>query len=87
MKYEYVFDRNGYMTLYFQSSNGKRRKLGEYTNKEDILKAINKFLDDHSFKSYYTRIWREEDEVWIDVGSWSEFFIVKDEDREWGEIS
>lgn len=29
------------------------------------------------FKSYYTRIWRQEDERWrIDVGSHTEFFIT-----------
>lgn len=74
------------MTLYFQSSNGNRRELGEYTTKKDIYKKINNFLEEHNYKSYYTHIWREGDEVWIDVGSWSEFFIVEDEDGEWGEI-
>lgn len=75
------------MTLYFQSSNGNRRELGEYTTKKHIFKAINDFLNEHSYTSYYTRIWREGDEVWIDVGScWGEFFVVKDEDGEWGEI-
>lgn len=74
------------MTLYFQYSNGNRRELAEYTNKENIFKAINNFLDKHNYKSYYTRVWREEDEVWIDVGSWSEFFVVKDEDGEWGDV-
>lgn len=74
------------MTLYFQSSNGNRCELGEYTTKKYIFKAINNFLDQHNYKSYYTRIWREGDEVWIDVGSWSEFFVVTDEDGEWGEI-
>ena len=72
------------MTLYFQSSNGNRRKLGEYTTKGDILKAINSFLDRHNYKSYYTRIWRAEDEVWFDVGSYTEFFVLIDKDNEFG---
>lgn len=75
------------MTLYFQSSNDKRRELGKYTTKEDIYKKIKNFLNEHSFTSYYTRIWREGSEVWLDVGScWGEFFIVEDEDGEWGEF-
>ena len=31
----------------------------------------------HLFKSYYTRVWRQEDGRWrIDVGSHTEFFIT-----------
>lgn len=74
------------MRLYFRRSNNSRNFLCRVFTREDALKAINNFLDQHNYKSYYTRTWREGDEVWIDVGSWSEFFIVEDEDGEWGEI-
>lgn len=72
------------MILYFKSSNGKRRELGEYSNRVDVFDAINKFLDDHNFKSYYTRIWRQEDEVWFDVGSYTEFFVLIDKENKFG---
>lgn len=70
------------MTLYFHNANNERVLLGEY-NRKGVFEAIQKFLDDHLFKSYYTRVWRKDDEVWLDVGSWSEFFVVVDKDREW----
>lgn len=74
------------MRLYFRRSDNRRKFLCRVFTKEDAIKAISNFLDQHYYKSYYTRTWREGDEVWIDVGSWSEFFVVEDEDGEWGEI-
>ena len=36
----------------------------------------NKFLDDHNYKSYYTRMWNDEHgNTWYDVGSYTEFFV------------
>ena len=40
----------------------------------EVYQAINKFLDDHHYKSYYTRIWHEDGRTKYDVGSWSQFF-------------
>lgn len=72
------------MTLYFQSSNGQRREIGYYTTQKYIFKAINAFLDEHNYKSYYTRIWRQGNEVWFDVGSHTEFFVLIDKDNKFG---
>ncbi len=47
------------MKLYFQNSRGKERVIAEPTNREEIAKEINKFLADHNFKSYYTRVWEK----------------------------
>lgn len=70
------------MTLYFLRSNNERVLLGEY-DRQGVFEAIHKFLDEHNFTSYYTRVWREGDDVWLDVGSHTEFFVVADKDREW----
>ena len=64
------------MKLYFRNSQGKLRLIAEPTSEKECNAAINKFLDEHNFKSYYTRGWIDvEGNKWIDVGSWSEFFI------------
>ena len=65
------------MKLIFQNSYGKERVIAEPTNKEEIFKEINKFLDDHNFKSYYTRVWEEDGRLAFDVGSYTEFFYVE----------
>lgn len=69
------------MKLYFESSDNSRRFLANCPTREEVFAEIKKFLDEHNFKSYYYRVTRHGDEVHIDVGSWSEFFIVIDKER------
>ena len=82
------------MYLYFETSNNEYRLLADnIQGKIDevvsdamdrrISKIINKFLKEHNFKSYYTRVWQEDDNnVRFDVGSHTEFFIVSTEEKE-----
>lgn len=65
------------MKLYFQNCQGKERLIAECETVQEIHKEINKFLDEHNFKCYYTRSWGNEDSVALDVGSHSEFFEIK----------
>lgn len=72
------------MTLWFQNSQGKERKIATVNNWAEVWKEIHKFIDEcnshklkgeQPFKSYYTRAWVEEDgRTTIDVGSHTEFF-------------
>lgn len=66
------------MKLFFQNSKGKERLIAEPSNREEVYNEINKFLDDHNFKSHYTRVWEENGRLVLDVGSWSEFFLLED---------
>lgn len=65
------------MRLLFQNSRGQERVIAEPTNKREVVKEINKFLDEHNYKSYYMNVCEYEDKkLRIDVGSWSEFFLI-----------
>lgn len=72
-------------SLYFRNSIGKIRLLNTAETKEDCFVMIDKFLNDHSFKSYYKRLWNSEicinekqlDVTKIDVGSHCEFFYIE----------
>lgn len=64
------------MKLYFENSKRKRRLIANPTSKKEIWDAILQFLEEHNYKSYYQRINFGENEWVIDVGSWTEFFIV-----------
>ena len=65
------------MNLYFRDSHGKCRLIAENIRyKEEIWKHIQNFLNNHNFKSYYTRVWYEEGFTWYDVGSHTEYFLV-----------
>jgi hypothetical protein len=61
--------------LWFQNSNGEERVIADADTTNDVFTAIRNFLDDHNYKSYYTRIWIKNNRTFYDVGSWSEFFI------------
>ena len=70
-------DIKGKGDLYFKRSNGELILLAENINNDEAFKKIHNFLDQHNYKSYYTRVWQKDDTVWYDVGSHSEFFCLK----------
>lgn len=66
------------LVLYFENRFGERRIIGKASDEKDTSKLINDFLNNHNYKSYYTRTWVSENnpkEKIYDVGSHSEFFI------------
>ena len=65
------------MKLFFRNSRGEERVIAEPSNGEEVNKEINKFLDDHKFKSYYTRVWEADGRLVFDVGSHTEFFLLE----------
>lgn len=65
------------MKLIFQNSEYEERVIANPSNIEEVTKEINKFLDDHNFKSYYTRVWEENGRLKFDVGSHTEFFYLE----------
>ena len=66
--------------LYFRHAN---KEMEFVCNVNDDDPYINFTLEDlkkraPDFKSYYQRIWFDENDwIWIDVGDWSCFYIVK----------
>lgn len=64
------------MKLIFENSFGKERVIAEVCDEKEAMKEINKFLDEHNYKSYYTRTWQKDNRKYYDVGSWSERFIL-----------
>lgn len=65
------------MNLYFRDSYGRKRLLASNINsKESVWKYIQAFLNEHDFKSYYTRMWYTGGYTWYDVGSHTEYFMV-----------
>ena len=71
------------MKLYFENSRGERRIIAEPKTEEEVWEEIRKFCEDRNFAIYYVRSWQTEDGLRkFDVGSWSEFFYLSnDEDK------
>lgn len=75
------------MKVYFENSQGERRVIAEIQNENEVGSVINNFIAEcnakkpagvNPFKSYYCRSWENEyNEIVYDVGSHSEFFILK----------
>ena len=70
------------MLLYFENNKGIRTLISNPPNVECMWKDINLFLEKRNFKPYYTRINFGKKELVIDVGSHTEFFIIKHFDEE-----
>ena len=70
------------MKLYFKNSKQNYRLIGEV---KDIDSGIAMALEDlrtnyPHFKSYYQRVWTDDNGVtWIDVGSWTEYYVIKED--------
>lgn len=72
-------------TVYFRNSAHEEREIGS-VNLEDnhqnrvekaVFKMMKKFCDDRNFRIFYYRFWNRDGETWFDVGSHTEFFLVR----------
>lgn len=67
--------------LYFKNCYREFRELDcDASTEENVLAGIQAFLDEHHYKSYYTRKWQQNGRWIYDVGSHTEFFVWADED-------
>ncbi len=66
------------MKLYFQNKFDEEIIIAHPNNIDEAFLEIKKFLNEHHFKSYYTRIWKENNRLIFDVGSHSEFFFLEE---------
>ena len=70
------------LKLYFQYPNRNggtsREFVCSFDDKEEAVMLAVRDLHKRcpEFKSYYQRFWEQDGEMWIDFGSWSEFYIV-----------
>lgn len=65
------------MNVYFKNSNGKEILIGHAEDDNEAMKVIKKFCDERSFNIHYTRWWNRDGRKIVDVGSWSENFIIE----------
>ena len=65
------------MKLFIKHNHGKETLIAEPSNRKEVIKAINKFLDKDNYKSHYMRIWEENQRLKFDYGSWSKFFYLE----------
>lgn len=68
------------MKLYFKNNQGKERLISEVEDIEEAHAKIKDFCCERDFKIRYTRCWGSlsENGICVDVGSWSENFIIRE---------
>lgn len=65
------------LRLYFDKP-GETRFIGEFETVKETMCCIQQFLAERNFKSYYTIVNDcGDNSVQLDVGSWTEFFIIE----------
>ena len=68
--------------LYFRNSYGNEELcgIGNINEKNVVRIVLNELANRNpSYVSHYQRTWRNDaGELWIDVGSWDEFYILRD---------
>lgn len=69
------------MLLLFENMFGDKREIARPKTMEDAKEEIRNFLDQHHFTSYSWRTNELNGDLWIDVGSHSEFFWIHDDTR------
>ena len=69
------------MKVFFKNSKGEEILLKEVDSIKEVNKVVDNFLKEHNYKSYYCRVMglENKDGVMFDVGSYTEFFIVRGE--------
>ncbi len=68
-----------YKVYFINPSRRTSREIGKGRTLKQTRRAIFRFLDNHNYYSPYQRMWEDENGIWVDVGSWSEFFNIKEE--------
>ena len=66
------------MKLVFENSKGEEREIATVGTLDQAYEQITKFCEEHNFTIPYWRVQENEDgNLWFDVGSHSEFFILR----------
>ena len=64
----------------FYKSNKTRKEIGRNRSLKKAERVIYRFLKSKNYKAPYWRYWYDECQGYCyDVGSWSEFFYIKEE--------
>jgi hypothetical protein len=70
-------------TLYFRNSSGELKFVTENLDTmKEVTKSIHAYITDISpnYQIYYMRQWQDDNnDIWFDVGSHTEFFVLKGE--------
>jgi hypothetical protein len=67
-------------TLYFRDGSGNHRIVTKnLSTMDEVMRNIYSYVSklNPDYKIYYVRQWVECGNLWFDVGSYTEFFILK----------
>ena len=63
----------------FYKSGKVTKEIGKGRNLKKAERIIYKFLEEKHYTAPYWRFWCDGYGYWYDVGSWSEYFNIKEE--------
>lgn len=68
--------------LYFRHSDGSDEYICDVNEKELYVDIAlqDLYMRNPRYQSYYQRTWTDDNGwFWIDIGSWNEYYIIKEE--------
>lgn len=65
------------MNLIFQNSSKEERIIAKVETVTEAFEEINKFCEERNYEIPYSRGWEVKGRMFIDVGSYTEFFILE----------
>ena len=69
-----------YKVYFTNPSRRTSREIGRNRSLKKAERVIYRFLENKNYKVPYLRFWYDECQRYVyDVGSWSEFFYIKEE--------
>lgn len=68
-----------YKVYFTNPSKRTSREIGKGRNLKKAERVVYRFLEEKHYTSPYWRFSYDKNRVWIDVGSWSEFFYIEEE--------
>ena len=65
------------MHLIFQNSKKDELVIAKVETVAEAFDEINKFCNERNYEIPYSRAWEVKGRMFIDVGSWTEYFILE----------
>ena len=70
------------INVIFEDRYENEKVIGIAASQREATFLIMDFLKEHNYQSHYQRLWEDGNDIKIDVGSHSEFFILRSDKGE-----
>lgn len=72
------------MNVFFKRGNGEYEFVKAVANEAEGWNAVRDDIKrrNPNYTVHYVRQWESDGDIWYDVGSWSEFYVLRGKDND-----